>query len=110
MRSLDAAAHLSELEALAASKDNLTLHIQNSATDGRATADSILAKTGLTTERLTVAFCGPAIMRKALIAGFQKQGLASRRFQYEEFEIRTGIGLRRLGNILFERATRARHS
>lgn len=110
VRSLDAAAHLSELEALAASKDNLTLHIQNSATDGRATADSILAKTGLTTERLTVAFCGPAIMRKALIAGFQKQGLASRRFKYEEFEIRTGIGLRRLGNILFERATRARHS
>ena len=97
------AAHLDALKALAAEKPNLTLHLQNSATDGRATADSLMAKTGLTTDRLTVAFCGPKPMRKALIEGFRKHGLAQNRFKFEEFEIRTGIGLKRLAAFLFER-------
>ncbi|WP_370229583.1 ferric reductase-like transmembrane domain-containing protein [Cognatishimia sp.] len=97
------AAHLSEVTALANAKPNLTLHIQNSAKDGRASADSILAKTGVSTERLTVAFCGPKPMRVALLEGFRRAGVSGGRFKFEEFEIRTGIGLRRLAAFLFER-------
>lgn len=97
------AAHLTQLKEMALAKPNLILHIQNSATDGRATADSILAKTGVSTDRLTVAFCGPMQMRKSLIEGFRREGVSPSRFKFEEFEIRTGIGLRRLAAFLFER-------
>ncbi|MDC0738352.1 ferric reductase-like transmembrane domain-containing protein [Cognatishimia sp. SS12] len=103
VKSKPAAAHLAELEALAAQKPNLTLHLHVSSSDGRADADSILAKTGQDPAKLTVAFCGPKPMRKALISGFGKRGVSARRFKFEEFEIRTGIGLQRLANLLFER-------
>ena len=35
-------------------------------------------------------------MRQTLAKAFRENGLAPSRFHYEEFEIRTGIGLRRL--------------
>lgn len=96
------AAHLAELQALAAEKANLTLHIHSSTTDGRADADGILKTTGLTTDKLTVAFCGPKPMRHSLKDGFAKNGVTGRRFKYEEFEIRTGVGLKKLANSLFD--------
>lgn len=103
VKSEAAAAHLEELKALAEKKPNLTLHIHSSTTDGRADADNILARTGQAPENLTVAFCGPKPMRQSLKDGFAKNGVTGRRFKYEEFEIRTGIGLRKLANSLFDR-------
>ncbi|MFY0595540.1 MAG: ferric reductase-like transmembrane domain-containing protein [Cognatishimia sp.] len=103
VKSEAAAAHLEELKALAAVKPKLTLHIHSSATDGRADADSILAITDQSAESLTVAFCGPKQMRQALKEGFAKNGVTGRKFKYEEFEIRTGVGLRKFANLLFNR-------
>jgi len=103
VKSEAAAAHLEELKALAAEKSNLTLHIHSSTTDGRADADSILASTGQSAGSLTVAFCGPKQMRQALKEGFAKNGVTGRKFKYEEFEIRTGVGLRKFANLLFNR-------
>ncbi len=103
VKSEPAAAHLQELRALAANKENLTLHVHSSTTDGRAEADSILAATGQDPQTLTVAFCGPKPMRQALKEGFAKHGVSNRRFKYEEFEIRTGIGRKSLANALFAR-------
>ncbi len=97
------AAHLAELQLLAAEKDNLNLYLHSSASHTRATADSILQVTGLQTRDLTVAFCGPKAMRKSLCEGFRRNGLAQRNFRYEEFEIRTGIGLKKLARLLFDR-------
>lgn len=97
------AAHLDELKKLAAMKPNLTLHIHSSTTDGRADADSILKTTGLDPQKLTVAFCGPKLMRQSLKDGFAKNGVTGRKFKYEEFEIRTGVGLKKLANTLFNR-------
>ena len=101
----DKAAHLDELKALAAEKDNLTLHLHTSKSQGRVDADALMAKTGLTGHNLTVAFCGPKPMRLALKEGFARLGVTGRRFQYEEFEIRTGVGLRRLAALLFDRVS-----
>lgn len=103
VKSEAAAAHLDELKALAAEKANLTLHIHSSTTDGRADADSLLDVAGLDTDKLTVAFCGPKAMRQSLKDGFAKNGVSGRKFKYEEFEIRTGVGLKKLANTLFNR-------
>lgn len=103
VKSEDAAAHIDELTALAAAKSNLTLHIHASESNGRATVDKLLQTTGQDPANLTVAFCGPKAMRKTLIEDFRKNGISARRFKYEEFEIRTGVGLQHLANLLFER-------
>lgn len=99
------AAHLDEIRALAAAKPSLTLHLHETAEKGRVTAQSILQDTGLDPVGARVAFCGPRQMRQTLIEDFAKLGVAGRRFQYEEFEIRTGIGLRKLAALLFERVS-----
>lgn len=103
------AAHLEELQSLAAQKQNITLHIHSSTTDGRADAETLLKITGLAAERLTVSFCGPKAMRQSLKDGFAKEGVGGRRFKYEEFEIRTGVGLRKLAGLLFERIDLPEH-
>lgn len=103
VKSETAAAHLDELKGLADANPNLTLHIHSSVTDGRADTDHILATTGQDAKGLTVAFCGPKPMRQALKEGFAKHGVTGRRFKYEEFEIRTGIGLKKLANTMFNR-------
>lgn len=110
IRNTESAAHLDELQKLAAEKPYLNLIVQNSAKDGRATPATLLQHTGLSTDALTVAFCGPKAMRKSLKEDFTQLGLAANRFKYEEFEIRTGVGLRRLAAYLFDRVTRARQT
>lgn len=97
------AAHLEELKSLAASKPGLTLHVHASQRDGRIDTDRLLEMTGADPKRLTVAFCGPKPMRQSLKKGFARRGVTGRNFQYEEFEIRTGIGLRKLAGVLFQR-------
>ncbi|SHG78195.1 ferredoxin reductase family protein [Cognatishimia maritima] len=103
VKSEAAAAHLDELKTLAHTKPNLTLHIHSSTTQGRLDAAALLALTGQNPSQLTVAFCGPKPMRAALKDGFAKEGVSGRHFKYEEFEIRTGVGLQTLANALFNR-------
>ncbi|MGH1353816.1 MAG: ferredoxin reductase family protein [Thalassovita sp.] len=105
VRSEADAPHLAELRDRAAAQKNLTLHVHISADKGRATAEGIMAQTGLSGDGLTVSFCGPKPMRQALIDGFAVHGVTGRRFRYEEFEIRTGVGLRKLAALLFERVS-----
>lgn len=106
VRSQDQAAHLNELLSLAQEKDNLTLHLHESAREGRATAETLLQRTGQDTQKLVVSFCGPKSMRQSLKSDFEKRGVSGRRFRYEEFEIRTGVGLRKLANLLFDRVSK----
>ncbi|MEO1331012.1 MAG: hypothetical protein AAFW46_15280, partial [Pseudomonadota bacterium] len=83
-----------ELEALAASKPNLRLHIHESGAKGRLTAEAALALTEADPKSLHVAFCGPKAMRNALRDGLVAAGLPKSRFHFEEFEIRTTVELR----------------
>ena len=47
-------------------------------------------------------------MRKALAKGFAARGVSARNIRYEEFEIRSGIGLRALAAYLLDRMTQSR--
>ena len=89
------AAHLVELEALAAAKPGLHLHVVESGTRGRLTAAEIAAAVGEPLGKIRVAFCGPKAMREGLRQDLQALGLPAGRFVYEEFEIRSGVGLRK---------------
>jgi len=103
VRDARSAAHLDELRQLAAERPNLTLHPHESRGDGRITADAIQTLTGADMGQTVVSFCGPEQMREALRKGFAKLGLSPRRFRYEEFEIRTGLGLKALARHLLKR-------
>ena len=98
------APHLDELEVLAKVKPNLSLTVHISSTQGRADVETILGQTGVKTTGLVVSFCGPRAMRESLKSDFSKMGVRSRNFRYEEFEIRTGIGLRRLAEYVLNRS------
>ena len=102
VRNRDQAPHLPELEALAANDPNLTLIVHETSTKGRVDASTITALNPDLT-KTHVLFCGPTPMRKALGDGLRRHGLGPSRYHYEAFEIRTGIGLRRLAGILWER-------
>ena len=104
VKSRAAAAHLDELEVLAKMKPNLTIHVFASAENGRANADKILSQTAQDTSGLVVSFCGPRQMREALKSDFAKRGIRGRNFRFEEFEIRTGVGLRRLADYVLNRS------
>lgn len=110
VRNEDSAAHLGELNAIADALPNFTLLLHASEASGRATADRMLEATGLDTSNLSIAFCGPERMRKALTRGFAARGVPVRNVRYEEFEIRSGIGLKALAAHLMDRMARPRHA
>ena len=87
---------VAELEAIAARKPNLHLHFIETRRQGRLTATRICTEIGDAKTDIAVSFCGPAEMRRSLLRQFKDAGLRPSRFQYEEFEIRSGLGLRRL--------------
>lgn len=101
VRTLDQAPHLAALERLAAAKPNLMLTVWESAERGRLTADKIAAHLGGVSGQ-KVLFCGPAAMRKTLQDGMVAQGVSRRNVHYELFEIRTGLGLKRFANWLWD--------
>jgi predicted ferric reductase len=82
------APHLTEIKALAAAKPNLHLHVIASGEGGRVGA--------VTLGSAKVSFCGPAGLRRTLQVGLRRYGVTPRRFQFEAFEFRTGVGLKRL--------------
>lgn len=96
VRTRAAAPHLEELEEIARRKPNLTLHLVETQHEERLSARRIIDAIGEKPMHMRVAFCGPGDMRRALMRQFSDAGLPTRRFHFEEFEIRSGIGLRRL--------------
>jgi predicted ferric reductase len=93
VRHADSAAHLQELQAIAALHDGLKLHIIESSKEGRLNGERLLDLTGLQAEDIDLSFCGPEALRKSLQKDLFSHGLRKSRFHYEEFEIRSGIGL-----------------
>ena len=95
------AAFLSLLEKIAAEHDNFYFHLVASNEVGRLSAEKIVSVTGPVND-FSAAFCGPEAMRVALRQGLASHGLNPRCFRYEEFEIRSGIGLRKFGKWLWQ--------
>jgi predicted ferric reductase len=93
VRSRAEAPQLDRVEAAANRVDNLTLHILTSDTGDRLTADRIAAAAN---GPLKLWFCGPAGLRRALMPWRARPECSARDIHYEEFEFRTGIGLKRL--------------
>jgi len=100
------AAHLAELELMAQEKPNLTLILRETSTEGRLTADDI-EKVGSDLKNATVLYCGSVGLRRALWSKLRTRGLSARRFRYEAFEIRTGIGLEQLLKYITRRNSTA---
>jgi predicted ferric reductase len=103
VRSSAELAHAEALKARFAALANATLHVIESKNEGRLTAEKIVNRSGLDLNLCTVAFCGPEPMREALRKGLTALGLPRRQFMYEEFEIRSGIGIRRMVGWLVQR-------
>lgn len=103
-RAAEQAAHLPELQEIAAVKPNLELILWESRAKGRLSADDVSMCAGDSLSKTKVLFCGPVPMRMALADGLRRKGVAQHQFHYEEFEIRTGIGLEALAQWLWKRA------
>ena len=102
VRNRSKAAHLSELEADAKANPGFTLILRETANEGRLDADVVLGHLD-DLKGTTVLYCGPVDLRKTLQQGLRRAGLPVRRFRYEAFEIRTGVGLRYLFRYLTDR-------
>ena len=96
VKSSDQAAHLDELEKVAAEKTNFNLHLVESSKGQRLSADMIGKRVQGDFSKIKVSFCGPSSLREALKKGLSRFGINARNFHYEEFEFRTGIGLKAL--------------
>lgn len=96
VKSRDQAPHLSELEALAGAKPNLDLHLFVSNEGKRLSAKLISQCIQGNMSTMRVSFCGPVSLREALRKGLALHGVSARKFRYEEFEFRGGIGLKAL--------------
>ena len=103
VRSRDKAAHLAEIEEIAARTERLSLTVWESAKDGRLTTDKVVEIAGDGLRKSRVMFCGPTAMRRSLSETLTQHGVSARNFHYESFEIRTGLGFRRLAAWLWER-------
>ncbi|WP_120631860.1 ferric reductase-like transmembrane domain-containing protein [Ruegeria sp. EL01] len=103
MRSRKDAPHLEEVEKLAQTKSNLSLHLMVSQENRRISAEHISDVIGPDLSRVTFSFCGPVSLRLSLKQGLRRYGVSARRFRYEEFEFRTGIGVRQFFNWLLRR-------
>lgn len=94
--------YAAELDAAAAGNANLTVTILNSAKGERLNANRIAADLGSGLSSAHVYFCGPKAMRQSLKGELAAKGARASRFHYEEFEMRSGIGLRKLAAWLFD--------
>jgi len=95
-----------DLETIAEEVSGLELIIVNSAEGVRLTPDRIAADVG-DLSRAHMYFCGPVAMRKNLKNALVLKGLRASRFHFEEFEMRTGIGLGALAAWLWDKGSYA---
>lgn len=81
-----------EFEALQNRLPNL--HVQYFESDMGEYIDARLLKIlqGTSFDMMSIAFCGPEMMRMNLITGLNKLNYPMRKFHYEEFEMRSDIG------------------
>lgn len=93
--------YVSELQALADELPNFSLVVVPSGRGTRLTPDRILQDLGDDIGRAHMFFCGPKVMRQMLKTGLVSRGLKASRFHFEEFEMRSGVGLRKLAGWLF---------
>ncbi|MFK7803225.1 MAG: ferric reductase-like transmembrane domain-containing protein [Anaerolineae bacterium] len=91
--SRDKALYLTEFESIAAAVPNFNLILVVSGEDKRLSADRIAANLGTELKAADVYFCGPTQMRESLKSGLRTKGLGRSNFHYEEFEMRTGLGI-----------------
>lgn len=105
VRERDHVAYASDLEKIAEEVPNLELIIVNSHQGARLSPQRILADLGDDVQSAHVFFCGPVKMRKALKSALVLKGLRASRFHFEEFEMRTGIGLDALAAWLWDRGS-----
>ncbi|AZV78414.1 iron reductase [Parasedimentitalea marina] len=95
--------HLDELRAVEAKVANFRVVLHASRSQGRVNAEAIESYVS-DIAQAKVYFCGPQRMRQFLAQGLSRLGVSSRRFHFEEFEIRSGVGLRKLAAWLLNRA------
>lgn len=105
VRDRQKATHLAELEAVAEHNENFQLVLRETSSEGRLTPADI-AKYADNLKKTHVLYCGPSALRQAIWQGLKGQGLSARRFHYERFEIRTGIGMEYLFKKILDRATK----
>lgn len=106
VRGDDQAPHLDELQEIASAKSNLNLHIVNSADGQRISAELISNVVGSNISSANFAFCGPVGLRSALQSSLKPFGVSRRKFHFEEFEFRTGIGILGLFRFIVQKFSR----
>ena len=87
------AVHLEELEKIAAQCSRFHLHLCESSQGKRISLEQIKEAIGFDIKKASISFCGPTKLRKTLQGWFKSESVPSRRFHYEVFEIRSGIGI-----------------
>lgn len=90
------AVFIAELEKLSNDLTHFHLHVIESSTRPRLTAQDIVDTVGEPLDALQVYFCGPKPMRQTLSKDLRVRGLRPASFHFEEFEIRSGIGGRKI--------------
>lgn len=95
VRTEEEAIHLEELK-LKTALENFNFHLVVSSQGQRLSAGMIASKIGFPIAIADAYYCGPEGLRKTMFHGLRLEGLSSRRFHYEEFEIRSGIGFRKI--------------
>jgi predicted ferric reductase len=105
VRARSQAPHLTRIEALAASNPRLHVHLVDTSQGPRLTSEMVanIAGEDLLAEA-NVAYCGPTGLRDALRIGLRTYGVSARRFHFEAFEFRTGVGLEALALWVGKRA------
>lgn len=101
--SKDKALYHEELEAIAAAVTNFEVTLVVSGVDQRLSAARIKQNSSGDVSSLAAYFCGPKAMRDGLKSDLQAMGLKSGAFHYEEFEIRSGVGIRKAASWLLNR-------
>ncbi len=97
------APHLEQIEQAAAKLNNLNLHIVDTSKQSRLSASTIAQSISSDLSTANIYYCGPAPMREALRRDLHSKGVAHRRFHYEEFEIRSGIGVRKIIKLMVQK-------
>jgi predicted ferric reductase len=102
-RNASDAAHLDELKRIEGDIPNLKIVLHETQSTARLNAETILRELGSGLSDIQFYFCGPKQMRKGLATSLASHGVSARRFHYEEFEIRSGVGLRLLAQKVLRR-------